>query len=572
MVNILRDGIFILYTYKEAVLFYGITVLGLGIFSIKQITDETMKVGISLTAALVLGSVILCISSYGLVLLSHFLPFLLIPGGYVIFAFSFFILLQSLYMGEIKLLNLPTVGSGLVIFLLLCIRLVFLKYIVLPPYSDSPVHYQIVSGLLHPDLGTNTRISLNSVFTNYYHFGFHSITAWLVSITNLDPADAISLVGQLFLVIGPLSIVFLTNTLTRSNHGAIFAGLLAAIGWHMPAFAVNWGKYPALTSLATMPVTLAFLWSYSQGYIQKNKGIMWGIILTAGIVLLHTRMIICIVLFILCDFLTGKLSFDNQLNSLKSISYSILYIVVLWPFLPILTDFYNGFIIALVMLVLLPFAFQGFPRLATEIFLFTFGIWLFSTAPTLLNKNYPVLFDRQFVAMMLYIPFSIIGGLGLAAITRKDCFTEVSRVILLTVVLGIVTVNFWHNDSVYPNACCNYFQKEDRLVFGWFQKQVSKHTLVLISASNNGDQLVGTDAGIWLTPLLGQPTNKLSFDRRWDSQAEIEKLCQLNTDEVFIYMGGRTFSFDNAQLSQGAWTVPVYNAGKTVIYKISPCP
>ncbi len=570
MLNIVHDGILSLYTYKEALLFFSITVLGLGVFFLKHTMVITTE-GISLTAAIGIGSVILCLLSFGLVILSHFLPFLLQPGSYAIFSFGFFALIRSLYLGKIKVSNYLEVIGGLAIFLLLCIRLAFLKYVILPPYSDSPIHYQIVLGFLHPEAALNTKISIDSIFTNYYHFGFHSITAWLVSVTNLAPADAILVVGQLFLIIGPLSISFLIKILTKSTPGAWLAGLLAAIGWHMPAFAVNWGKYPALSSLATLPAILAFWWLYSQGYIHKNKGLILGIILTVGIALLHTRMILGILLFIACFYITDKLSFDDELGYFKSISYSVLYMVILWQFVAILKDFYNGFIVLFLMIVLLPFAFQGFPRLAAQIFLFTFGLWFLTTAPTLLNKNLPPLFDRQFIAMLLYIPLSIMGGLGLAGLLKKAYFKEILRGAVVTVLCSAVIINFWQNDSVYPNPCCNYFQASDQFAFDWLQKHISKHDLVLISAFNNGGQLVETDAGMWLTPLLDLPTNKLPFDIRWDSQSEINKLCSFSTSNAFIYMGGRTDSFDNAQLIQAKWTRLVYKSGKTMIYEISNC-
>lgn len=575
MVNTIRNGLLILYTYKEAILFYCVTALGLGIFAFKQFTDDMMEGEISLTGAFGFGTLILCLTSYGLVILSHFFSYLLRFGSYAILAFGLFALLQSIYLGELKLasrLNFMNALLGLALLWLLCVRLAFLKYIILPPYSDSPIHYQIVQGFLYPEATLDTKLSLSSIFTNYYHFGFHSMAAWLASIADLDPAKAIPLLGQLFLILGPLSIIFLVKTVTASNQGAILAGLLAAMGWHMPAFAVNWGKYPALAALAILPVTLAFLWLSSQDHSKANKGILWALIFAGSTILLHTRMVICLLLFIVGDVFASRLKFDPELSYSKSIIYSIFYLVILWPFMPILNEFYNGFIVAVPVIILLPFAFQQFPNLATRIFLFTFCIWLVSMAPISLNQNYLVLLDRQFVAMLLYIPFSILGGLSLAAITKKESITNLIHLAMVPVFWGAVIINFWWNQPVYPDTCCNYYQTSDQIAFNWLQQHISKHALVIISADNDTGQLVGTDAGIWLTPLLSQPTNKLSFDFNWALANEIQGLCQRNTSEIFIYMGGRNFSFDNSKLEQAKWIQPVFTVGNIIIYKISACP
>jgi len=183
-----------------------------------------------LLAGFSVGSVILCVISYVLVLLSHFWPFILRPGSFAILFFALFVLLKGFWLGEIKIAYDIRVAIGvIVLFLLLLIRLAFLKHIILPPYSDSPIHYQIVLGLLHPEVSINSKLSLETLFSNYYHFGFHSLVTWLASITEIEPGITISLLGQLFLVILPLSILFLTYVITGNANGAVFAGLLA--GW-----------------------------------------------------------------------------------------------------------------------------------------------------------------------------------------------------------------------------------------------------------------------------------------------------------------------------------------------------
>jgi hypothetical protein len=248
-----------------------------------------------------------------------------------------------------------------------------------------------VFGFLYPDASGGSKLSLGNIFNDYYHFEFHSIATWLTSLTSFSPENVISLLGQMFLVVAPVSVILLTHVLTKNINGALFAGLLAATGWLMPAFSVNWGKFPALASLAVLLRRLRF-----HGY-----------------------------------FLQGR--------------------------------------------------------------------------------------------------------------------------------------------TIYPDKCCDYVKEGDRLAFQWIQKNASEHTLFLISTFDSSRTVLDTDAGIWLDPLLGRHTNKLPFTLDWESSEEIGKICNTDAAEIYVYMGGRPYSFANAKLAQGQWTKPVFTAGRTIIYQVSGC-
>jgi hypothetical protein len=571
MFTVFLDGASVFFEFIAGILFFLVAIFGLGFISIKTNRYEAgWKV--NLLAAFSVGSVVLCVVSYFLVLLSHSWPFLLQPGSFIILFFAILVLLRGIWLKEIKITwDTRVFLAAMFVFLLLIIRLAFLKHIILPPYSDSPIHYQIVSGFLHPGAIDNSNLSLENILSNYYHFGFHSLAAWLTTVAKMEAVDAIALLGQLFLVIGPASIMFLVYSLTNDSNGALFAGLLAAIGWYMPAFAVNWGKFPAISALATMPSVLAFLKLRSIGGAKNNISLILGLMLFTGIALMHTRVIVGILLAIVCYSLSNKLTVRDELGFFQSVGYSVLYIISLWPLLQLLTDFYSGVLVVAVLLVLLPPAFQVFPRLSIAVFLFTFGAWLIGIAPTLIDNSFRTLLDKQFLEMMLYIPFSIMGGAGFAGIIKKLSFAGTLRWYVTVPLVSCVLLNFLQGNSIYPDPCCDYFQESDRLAFDWIQNNSSKNTLVLISTFESTGQIVGTDAGIWLLPLIGQPTNKLPFDIKWDSFNEIEKTCQTGAREVFIYVGGREHSFDYTQLAQAEWAKLAFKAGKTMIYQIPEC-
>jgi len=571
MLNILLDGLSAFWMYKVGILIFGVSVFGLGIFTIRSVTNREMNAGIESLAAISVGVVPLCVMTYITILLATVWHSFLWIGSFSILLLAVLIMLQGFWSGEIQIPSSPRIMLWAAPFLLLLlIRLAFLKHVILPPYSDSPVHYQIVLGFLHPDAGSGSRLSLNSLFSNYYHFGFHSLAAWLATLANLEPGNAISLLGQLFLVIACISVVFLNYTLTGDTYGACFAGLLAAIGWSMPAFAVNWGKFPALGSLAALPAITAVLLSWRRSHSNSIVQILWASTLVAGITLLHTRALICVLLIGACVFIAAKLPIGERLGLFQAVRYAVLYIFSLWPLKPYLLDYYSGWPVFIIVCVLLPFAFREFPRPALGVFLFTAGSWLLASGPLFFGNDYPALFDQQFLEMLTYIPFSIMGGLGFSGLLKSLSFTRVQWLVA-AVLPGVVIFNFFQHPALYPDPCCDYFKKDDQRAFQWLQNQVGEHGLVLISAFDNQGQVLGTDAGIWIYPLLGLPTNKLRFDTDWTSQLARENVCSFGAEEVYIYAGGRIFSFNNVQLAQEPWLEEVYAVRPTTIYRVLDC-
>ncbi len=573
MWSIFRDGLFILDIYKEGIAFFFVAILGYGFLTIKHLTPGEMDTRIKLLAALGVGSIVLCVLTGTVILLAHFWPPLLRPGSLAILLFAIFVLLKGLWSGELRVdFDIRIILAGIALFLLLVVRLSFLKHIILPPYSDSPIHYQIVLGFLHPDAANNSKLSLDNVFNNYYHFGFHGLVTWLTAVTEYAPADVISLLGQIFLVLAPLSVLLLTYVITGDANGAWFAGLLAAIGWMMPAFAVNWGKFPALASLAVMPAIMAFPGLHDPAKSRKLSVLVGGLVLLTGIALIHTRIIVCIVFAAAGFFLANKVQIEEKVGPARAIRLSLFSLLSLWPLSPLLAAFYRDFPVLIVFLVHLPFAFQEYPRLCMGIFFYIFGLWLIVLAPTLLNENARTLLDRQFLEIMLYIPFSVIGGAGFAGALKKLPSSRTLRSLAMIGLAGSVIINSLWNHSADPDRCCDYFKEGDRLALQWIRENSSEHTLVLIAAFNDDGKIVGTDSGIWIHPLIGQSTNKLPFNTNWKTPETIEEICRLGAGKIYIYMGGRQYSFDNVQLLQEKWLAPVFTAGETVVYQASECP
>lgn len=572
MCNITLDSWFVFIEYKWEIIVFFVCAFGLGSTQLRLLTKNKLDPVLNLCISFGVGCITLTIFSYVLVFGAYFWPPVLMVGSYLILFFIVVVFICNLWAhGSTEILNYKSAVMGICLLILLTFRLAFLRHIILPPYSDSPIHYQVILGLLNPEKNYNAKLSLGNIFTSYYHFGFHGMAAWLVKVTNLDPLDVMPLLGQLFLILAPVSVAGLTYAVSDSSRAALFAGLMSAVGWLMPAFSVNWGKYPAVMAIALFPVvlTLPKLFEYCKD--KKSLFLIYSLILILGITLIHTRIIVCLSLAAMSYFISSRLLGKEEIGFFQSIRFSILFGVSLWPLFPLLTDFYNEILIWFVLLTLLPFAFQYHARISTAIFFYVFGLWLITFIPTTLKMNTRELLDRQFVEMMLYIPFSLLGGVGFAGLIKKIELNIVLKWAVTMVFVGIVIFSFQKNNSFYPDSCCNYFTEDDRLAFQWIQENTSVHTLFITSAFKDGDKIYGTDAGVWIYPITQIPINKLPFDTKWNSDIVYHEICSSSGNETYIYAGGNNFSFDQSDLSKETWARSVFQSGKVSIFKIEEC-
>ena len=567
---IITDGFSIFYKYIGAISAFFVTIFGIGYYATRFILHDKGDTKVRLLASLSIGYILLSLIAFVFIVLFHISGLPLQISGYLMVSLSIYAVVEGIKSSHFTgVFSKHVLVSIFALFFLLILRLAFLKYILLPPYSDSPVHYQIVSNFLHPE-EEQTKLSLQIIFKTYYHFGFHSLATWLVSITGFRIGEMISLIGQLSLVIAPASIIFLIYTLTLDINGALFAGLLTSIGWLMPAFAVNWGKYPALLAITISPVIASLPIFLINNRFKRLHSFAFVLILLAGITLIHTRIIICLFFVFISYFIVSKLQLDKEFAPFKSVRFTLLFLLFLWPWSQIFVDFYKNVPILILLLLLTPFAFHSYPATATGVMIFLSGLSTTMLIPNLFTIGGPTLLDRQFLAMILYIPLATIGGLGFGGLVKKlenkPVLKYSTSLVCITCVFVSLTPQIF-----YPDQCCSYFNKKDELAFQWIQENSSSHTLYFISTFNDGDRAYGTDAGIWISSLTKNATNKLPFNTKWNSEKMFNAICPQGKNKTYVYMGGRATSFNDNQLSLLSWATPVFQAGEVVIYEISSC-
>ena len=500
----------------------------------------------------------------------------------------------------------PAQGSNIILWILillfsvfLFLRFAFVSKVILPLYFDSAQHYLIIKNLLR-SLTSDEGALIGWPTGGYYHIGFHLLTAFTSSTLRTDITDTILILGQVIVAAIPLSLFPIISHETHSHRGALFAVLLATVGWYMPAYAVNWGKYPAITSLPllTFVISLAYL-SVRYRDVFSGRRAVWLIgILVLGIVvtgLSHSRSLIALGMITLAwiasagwERLSKPLRFISFFVVLAAIVLLILFIRTRDVF-GLLFDPYweKGLFITAVVLFLAVFGQWKYPRLT---FTSTLVILLLLCA-LLVPVSVPgygnlTLLDRPYVEMILYLPLAFLGGAGLAGLEKA--LQELSArwpaqrfrfaPHLSIVFIGILLVNAFANYNLYPADCCDIVGRDDLVAIDWIDKNLPGGARILISStelrvldSTAPQGAAGGDAGAWITPLIDRVTIPMPYQADFSQAAIFDSLCQVGAE--YIYVGETGATFNNELLSTHPDQYRVLLAlPKTKLYQITGCP
>jgi hypothetical protein len=492
------------------------------------------------------------------------------------------ILASSLILIRTKLVHF-----SFLIFLLIpsvILRFAFIANIVLPSYFDSAEHYRLIH-LLTESYSTGTvTVELMSVF---YHLGFHSVIAFISYFFQAEVIDLMLAFGPLVLALLPFTFYFLIKRETDSTSAAFFACLLAGFGFHMPAHLMNWGKYPALLGFVAMLFVFQLMYMLYRKFENRKQLIILlsFAILASG--LIHSRTLIVFGLMCLAALIT--LAWIHQRILLRRVSFVVLIIAFVIeivalqnnPALQTLLSSYinNDFLILFFILSLSVASAFAYPR--QTFFLFT---WLvLSLLCLFIAISIPIHgiqtpLDRPFVQMFAIIPFSLLGGLGLAGVTQwMERLRPNSRLIQRFVYVstfGLVLLNAALHYHFYPSECCRFASRDDLAAFTWMDENLPPDATILIASTGlyvtsfeTPEKQTGVDAGIWIAPLLSQTVKLASSEIQFDQADTHTNLCK--QEVKYIYIGGMPQSFDAGQLDGiPAWYVPTFALPSAKIYQV----
>ena len=478
------------------------------------------------------------------------------------------------------------------------LQLAFLTKTFVPPYFDSVEHYRIVKGFVTA-LETSALLeTIPSLISGYYHLGFHILASVLAFGLRANAMDVILVLGQVTLAAIPIPIFFLVRGGTQNDAAAFFAMLLAGFGWYMPGFAVNWGKYPALIGLLALEIVLSMAYFTCRGGAHWKRSLLI-LVLSIGIIVstfFHTRTLVVLAISFVSWFVAGKMRTSTKIY--QYFSFAVLLVGILVsialvqaePLLRLALEPYldDRFWITLTVLLLSPFALIKFPQSVYFNTLFILCVFIALFVPVsiwLPGLKSQTLLDRPFVEMVLYLPLSILGGLGLAGLLQflNDLKTIPEQTslyagFLITLLIigftGFVAVGRY---SFYPSNCCNFVKYDDTVAFDWLSRNTPPDARILIAStqmnvlpSGPAAGSVGTDAGIWIPVLTGRNTAHAPFGIDFRSTSTLEQLCQMQVD--YVYIGGTDQKFDATQLqARVEWYERVLFLPNAELYQITGC-
>lgn len=508
--------------------------------------------------------------------------------GYVA---ALLIILFSSFVLRSEKLSLPQIFSFLLLgFASLILRFAFLKDMFLPSYFDSAEHYRLIHSVTE---SYRLGILSEELQGTIYHLGFHFISAGLSFFFQQSIVDVMLVFGQVILAFLPFPVFFLVKRETDSTAAGMFAALLAGFGFHMPQHLMNWGKYPALLSLAIISFVFCMVYlAFRSGphfHLRKYSLILLGVGSVSS-ALIHSRTLVIYTilgiaifaltiwkrqppltrnlafLLVLCT-IAAEIFFSQSDSALKLLLEGYL-VKDLWMLLllGVLVIFSLLHFTEMTFLIMTMLALMGL-GLFTPFFLPIHGV--------------QSLLDRPYVQMFVHLPFSLLGGLGLAGLIQTIKRLLPSRELLVRftalIPFGLALINISLHYDFYSSPCCRFATRDDLAVFTWMDHSIPEDATILIASSSlyvaslQPSQIqTGVDAGIWIQPLLARNTALAWQGMQLDSSDVHAQLC--SKEIGYIYIGGMPQSFSEPILAGlPEWYAPAFSLPQAKVYRVMGC-
>ncbi|KAB8142124.1 hypothetical protein F8S13_16420 [Chloroflexia bacterium SDU3-3] len=190
--------------------------------------------------------------------------------------------------------------------LALLLRLYVSRDLPVAMFGDS-YHHTIITQLLidHGGLFSSWQ-PYAPLKTFTYHYGFHSLAAFLSMLGGIPATASVIAVGQVESALAAPMVYLLTRRLLRHEGAALFGALLTVFVSTMPAYYVNWGRYTQLGGQTELvAIMVAWMWLVDAtldqpqlGWGQRVRLVALAALTTAGIVVTHYRIAVFAVCFV----------------------------------------------------------------------------------------------------------------------------------------------------------------------------------------------------------------------------------------------------------------------------------
>lgn len=175
-------------------------------------------------------------------------------------------------------------------------RLYAVRDLVAGQFGDS-YHHTVIAQLMLEHGGLFHSWQPYVPLTTFtYHFGFHSLVAWLHWLSGYPVTTGVVAVGQILGAASAPLVGLLAARLTGDRRVAVWTTLVVALLSLYPAYYVNWGRYTQLAGQTLLPAA-ALAWI---GLLERATGpdarlaalgrpALLAALVTAGLILTHYR-------------------------------------------------------------------------------------------------------------------------------------------------------------------------------------------------------------------------------------------------------------------------------------------
>lgn len=420
------------------------------------------------------------------------------------------------------------------IALLLVTRLAVIRNMAAPSWGDS-VHHAMIVQLMTDNGGLfQSWEPYASILTFTYHFGLHAVVSVWAWLSGFDAPQAMLVGGQILNVLAIMALYPLVFRLSGSRWAGIASMVVAGLLSPMPAFYVNWGRYPQLTSQIILPVALWFFdaWWRSKERPLKRTLVLF-IILLSGVSLIHYSIAflvgIAAVSWAVCGLWQQRRLFREwSVRTLQFVSASLVSALLVVPWVLIVlrgripmvfekmtvsgeesyitgdfaiwkhTDIYFSDLFWILGLGALALALLTKPRLAVPI-----SIWcslsFLVTNPYMVGMPGPGWITNFALIIALYIPISVLLGWLIGVMWSWLSLYRVGKFLVmfsLVILLGVgVRAQLRIIDPFFQMV-----EATDKAAFEWIRTNVPDDARFLVNGFLVFDEttVVGSDAGWWL--------------------------------------------------------------------------
>ncbi|MCL4458359.1 MAG: hypothetical protein M1136_08225 [Chloroflexi bacterium] len=441
---------------------------------------------------------------------------------------------------------------GVIFLVSMVVRLLVVRHLMTPMWGDSYHHTMIARLIVDKGSVPDSYLPYAPLFSFTYHFGFHAVVAFFHWLSDRPLTEMVILVGQILNGFAVLGSYLLAVKLTGDKRAGLVAALITGTISLMPAYYVNWGRYPQLAGQVILPFALVSVMEAVEWPGRDWRRLGLAAVFLAGLTLTHYRVLLFSVAFIWLYLLWVTWIRRRRMKDKRSLCepwirgmiMAIAAIVLVAPWLAnILINFLPKFVSSLAIAAktspaflaeynaigdlwffvspyLLCLAIVGallsiFLRQSRVILIILWVILLFLMAnPGYLRLPGTGAINNFTILIALYLPISILIGF-LAGRAIEAITIRLPRLRhLLALALIIVALLGAKNMLSLLDPSYALVLGPDEKAMEWIRSNTPVKAKFLVNSffARGGAVVVGSDAGWWI-PLLADRQNTVPPDR-----------------------------------------------------------